>query len=273
MLLSFKTWSKFFRSHSRSQARRGSRLSNIVGRMESLERRDLLSALPSDGPVDERLDGNESASQARAYVANLRSDFVSSIDITTNSVVSQIPVGAGQFAIDVSPDGTRAYAALVDCSDLNCDPWGRVHDVAVIDTVAGRVLTTIHDVGLHLVDVTVSPRGDIVLLTDHLNNVVRVLSTFDNSIVTSIPVGSAPDQLAISPDGRLAYVSNVLSATVSVIDTTMLTVVATIGGVGAGANVVLGRLPTVWVWLSYGVLTHRAPPGAEWLKRGLLRPK
>ena len=41
---------------------------------------------------------------------------------------------------------TRAYATLLDSSDLAADAWGRVHDVAVIDTVAGSVLTTIHTV-------------------------------------------------------------------------------------------------------------------------------
>ena len=196
---------------------------------------------PSPTPIgvdDDQLDGGEQVVQTRAYVANLRSDFVSVIDTTTNVVVQQIPVGFGQFGIDVSPDGTRAYATLMDSSDLVSDPWGRVGSVAVIDTVAGSVLTTIHNVAPYLADVTVSPRGDIVLLTDHFNNVVRVLSTANNSIVASIPVGSAPDQVAFSPDGRLAYVSNILSWTVSVIDTATLTVVTTIGGVGAGANTV-----------------------------------
>ena len=201
----------------------------------------LLNQRPNDPPVevdDDLVDGVELTVQTRAYVANLRSDFVSVIDTTTNAVVQQISIGFGQVGIDVSPDGTRAYATLMDSSDLAADPWGRVGSVAVIDTVAGSVLTTIHNVAPYLADVTVSPRGDIVLLTDHFNNVVRVLSTANNSIVASIPVGSAPDQVAFSPDGRLAYVSNILSWTVSVIDTATLTVVATIGGVGAGANTV-----------------------------------
>ena len=181
----------------------------------------------------------EQSVQTRAYVANLRSDFVSVIDTATNVVVQQIPIGFGQVGIDVSPDGMRAYATLMDSSDVAADhPWGRVSDVAVIDTVAGSVLTTIHTAAPYIADITVSPRGDIVLLTDHFNNVVRVLSTANNSIVASIPVGSAPDQVAFSPDGRLAYVSNILSWTVSVIDTATLTVVATVGGVGAGANTV-----------------------------------
>ena len=188
---------------------------------------------------DDQHDGVEQVVQSRAYVANLRSDFVSVIDTTTNAVVQQIPIGYGQVGIDVSPDGMRAYATLMDPSDVAADhPWGRVSDVAVIDTVAGSVLTTIHTAAPYIADVTVSPLGDIVLLTDHFNNVVQVLSTANNSIVASIPVGSAPDQVAFSPDGRLAYVSNILSWTVSVIDTATLTVVATIGGVGAGANTV-----------------------------------
>ena len=49
MLLSFKSWSKSLRS--RTSTRRGASRPNNVARMESLERRDLLSALPSDGPA------------------------------------------------------------------------------------------------------------------------------------------------------------------------------------------------------------------------------
>ncbi len=194
--------------------------------------------LEFSGVDDDQFDGGEQVVQTRAYVANLRSDFVSVIDTTTNAVVQQIPIGFGQFGIDISPDGTRAYATLLDSSDLTADPWGRVGSVAVIDTVAGSVLTTIHTAAPYIADITVSPLGDIVLLTDHFNNVVRVLSTANDTIMASIPVGFAPDQVAFSPDGKLAYVSNILSATVSVIDTATLTVVATIGGVGAGANTV-----------------------------------
>jgi len=49
-----------------------------------------------------------------------------------------------------------------------------------------------------------------------------------NSVVATISVGSGPSEIAISPDGSHAYVTNVAPATVSVIDTSTESVIATI---------------------------------------------
>ena len=54
------------------------------------------------------------------------------------------------------------------------------------------------------------------------------------SVTTTIPVGSAPLWVAISPDGRRAYIVNAGSDTVSVIDTASNRVIATISVPGAG---------------------------------------
>jgi serine/threonine-protein kinase len=48
------------------------------------------------------------------------------------------------------------------------------------------------------------------------------------TVIATISVGKAPEGVAVSPDGRRAYITNVLSDTVSVIDTMKSTVTATI---------------------------------------------
>ena len=53
-----------------------------------------------------------------------------------------------------------------------------------------------------------------------------VIATATNTVVTTIPVGTAPRGIAISPDGATAYVANTGSNTVSVIATATNTVVA-----------------------------------------------
>ncbi len=69
------------------------------------------------------------------------------------------------------------------------------------------------------------------------DNAVAVLSTSTNTVIDTdpeangvqpIPVGDRPRGIAISPDGREAYVANAGDNTVSVIDTAKKTVVATI---------------------------------------------
>ena len=59
-------------------------------------------------------------------------------------------------------------------------------------------------------------------------NVVTVIDTAANTVVGTIPVGSAPAHVALSKDGARAYVTNTGSNTVSVIDTATRAVIGTI---------------------------------------------
>ncbi len=59
-------------------------------------------------------------------------------------------------------------------------------------------------------------------------NAVTVVDTATASVLATVPVGTGPTRVAITPDGTRAYVSNRDSGSVSVIDTTTDTVVATI---------------------------------------------
>src|SRR5690349_8003716 len=51
------------------------------------------------------------------------------------------------------------------------------------------------------------------------SNTVTVIDTATNSLIATIPVGIAPEGIALTPDGTRAYVSNRVGNTVSVIDT------------------------------------------------------
>jgi uncharacterized repeat protein (TIGR01451 family) len=66
-----------------------------------------------------------------------------------------------------------------------------------------------------------------------VSNNVTVIDTATNTVVDTIPVGLAPTDVAITPDGMFAYVANFSSNSVSVIETATNTVVATIP---AGTN-------------------------------------
>lgn len=69
---------------------------------------------------------------------------------------------------------------------------------------------------------------------------VTVIDTASNTVVATIAVGSDPDGVAVSPDGKRVYVSNFGSHNVSVIDTERQAVAATIsvgrGPVGLAAS-------------------------------------
>ena len=57
---------------------------------------------------------------------------------------------------------------------------------------------------------------------------VSVIDTATNTVVATIPVGSSPQRLAVTPNGAFAYVPNSGNANVSVINTATNTVVATV---------------------------------------------
>ena len=60
------------------------------------------------------------------------------------------------------------------------------------------------------------------------NNTVSVIDTASNTITTTIPVGSIPISLVLTPNGASLYVANGGSSTVSVVDPATNTVVATV---------------------------------------------
>ncbi len=70
--------------------------------------------------------------------------------------------------------------------------------------------------------------GPFAYVANSLDGTVSVIDGSTNSIVATIPVGSLPGGIAISPDGAFAYVTNSGSDGVSVIATASNTVVATV---------------------------------------------
>jgi len=65
-------------------------------------------------------------------------------------------------------------------------------------------------------------------VTNFSSNTVSVIDTATNTVVATVPVGTNPEGVAITPDGTRAYVANNGSGTVSLIDTASNTVVATV---------------------------------------------
>jgi len=60
------------------------------------------------------------------------------------------------------------------------------------------------------------------------SNNVSVINTATNTVAATVPVGSLPGGIAVTPDGYFVYVSNFGSNSVSVINTTTNAVVATV---------------------------------------------
>src|SRR5262245_16410651 len=61
-------------------------------------------------------------------------------------------------------------------------------------------------------------------VTNSTDNTVSVIDSSTNTVTATIPVGSTPRGIAVTPNSAVAYVANALSNNVSVIDTASNTV-------------------------------------------------
>ena len=200
-----------------------------------------------------------------AYVTNSISDTVSVIDTQTNAVTATVRVGTGPLGIALTPDDAFAFVTIPGAGDIEIidsgsnkvvssiiPTGGEPQDVAIsADGLLGyaangdaatlsiirvkrrTVLSTIPLGGNSARGVALLPDGSVALVTNYdgpLNagGNVAVVGTKKRIVTATIPVGTQPEGIVVSADGKFAYVANGGSNTVSVIDTGTNRVTATI---------------------------------------------
>ncbi|HTF51021.1 MAG TPA: Hsp70 family protein [Pseudonocardia sp.] len=134
------------------------------------------------------------------------------------SLDAPIAIGATPKFAAVSPNGRLVYVANGDAKI-----------VTVMDTSINRVIATIPvDAGPPQF-LTFAPDGRRIYISifDQARTIaiVGVLDTTTNKVVATIPVRTRPFRSAVTRDGRLLYVPNHDSGTLSVVDTASLKVV------------------------------------------------
>jgi YVTN family beta-propeller protein/VCBS repeat-containing protein len=201
-----------------------------------------------------------------AYVSNAGGNTVSVIDTSSNTVSATINVYEGPYDLAVTPDGSHVYVSKMNGGSVQVidtatntisatitglyTPWGVAVNPAgtrayvvnngsssltVIDTATNMKIGNIA-VGMSPTGVTVSPDGSRVYVANQ-SGTVSVISTSSNSVIASIPVGSAQD-VAVTPDGSLVYAVN-RNGSVSVIDTATLTVIDTLYSVNGPRGIAI----------------------------------
>jgi YVTN family beta-propeller protein len=131
------------------------------------------------------------------------------IDPASNQIVADLTLGragATQSAT-VTPDGRFAYVSIL----------GGTGGVWVIDLATRSTVMVIPTPDTRIFGVQATPDGRFVLATDFLLGEVSVISTATNQIIANVPVGSLPNDIAVTPDSAKAFVTNQGSTTVSVI--------------------------------------------------------
>jgi YVTN family beta-propeller protein len=131
---------------------------------------------------------------AKAYVGNFKDNTVSVIDTDAGKVVATVPVAAGPHGMAITQDGRTVYVSGDGSSSLD-----------VIDTATDKVVKTI-DVGKAPNGIALTPDNKLLLVTVYGENRLALIDTAKQVVVTTIAVPK-PHTVAISPDGKLAYVT------------------------------------------------------------------
>lgn len=153
---------------------------------------------------------------------------MSIIRTSDNTVVGTIPGFSGPFSIVINTSGTYAY--VTNFGSNNFSPVGTT--VSVVDLKSNSIRATIV-VGTQPSGIALTPDDRFAYVTIYNTlylgpgftnltagqGTVRIIDTCTNKVLcTVIIVSASPANIAISSDGKRAYVSNYTSDNVSVID-------------------------------------------------------
>ncbi|MDQ1248452.1 MAG: hypothetical protein QG597_2824 [Actinomycetota bacterium] len=117
-------------------------------------------------------------------------------------------------ALAVAPDGSRVYA-------------GGNKFVHWMDATATREISSFQLGNGWIRDMALTSDGKTLYVTSD-DNVLYAASTSPAKLLWSVGVGSGPMGLALTPDGKRAYVANSQSGTVSVVDLVSRAVIASV---------------------------------------------
>jgi YVTN family beta-propeller protein len=196
----------------------------------------------------------------RLYAAIASARAIAVINAASNNVVATIPIAAGEpNGIAFTPDGAFAYVStsggtiavinaaansFVTSIDLGAVTYtaamsptdaslyvGSNGRVFVIDTASNTIKATIFGGNINSA-IAFTPDGTSAYVADSGGGGLMVIDTRSKAVTTTIPVYN-PQAIAISPDGKFAYVT---AGNLFVIDTASNAVVAEVpAGAGPGA--------------------------------------
>lgn len=146
-------------------------------------------------------------------------------DLSTNSLVGNITIGAGAQGIAISPDSRRAYTA--DSGS---------NQVSVIDTTSLERVATIAVAGGPVIPV-VSPDSTRLYVSSFGSGRVAIIDTATNSPAGSFAI-STPWGVAVSPNGAFVAATSYYSGHVEVFNTTTRESIGSLGGMSGPQGVV-----------------------------------
>ena len=167
----------------------------------------------------------------RLYVNNLLSGTMAVVDTDSRKVITTLMLGDLPFNPLLSVDGSVVYVGVMSANHI-----------AVIDTMTNQITRTIAADSPN--GMTYSKDFESLFVSNALSGTVQQVSLTTNMILQTANVGGVPGNMAVLPDGKLAYMVRPDGSTVEVLDTSNLKIVNTIN-VGSGPSVVTVCRPAV----------------------------
>jgi YVTN family beta-propeller protein len=189
-----------------------------------------LPALGIEGldEADRYISGVTVGADGSLYALNIQTDTLYRLSGAGFTQQSSTKTGYRPYGVALSPNGKTLAVAN----------WGD-RSVSLLDPAALRETARIA-VGSHPNEMVWSREGRLFVANSGSNDVSvisgsAVIETIRTSLDPKAPVGSTPDALALSPDGRRLYVANADNNNVAVVDIS-----------DARESRVLGFIPTGW---------------------------
>lgn len=159
-----------------------------------------------------------------AYVPNAGDGYISVIDISTNKVIDEIQIGeAVSHGISTSSDGSKIYT-------------GKLRDgkILIVDVKSKEVIKTI-DTGRNLHGIDITPNGKYLFATSgdlkegEEFNFINIIDTKKDEIIKTIESnGKSPTHIDFTKDSKLAFINNVMSGDIAVVDIDEFKILSTI---------------------------------------------
>ncbi|MCU1275921.1 MAG: beta-propeller repeat protein [Bryobacterales bacterium] len=146
----------------------------------------------------------------RIFTANIGSDTISVIERASGPLdwnETQISVGKGPEAIDISPDGKELWTA-----------HSRDGGVSIIDIASKKVIETFNIATKRSNRLKFTPDGKRVLISDLEGGELVVLDRADRKQVKRMKLGRSPEGILIPPEASRAYVAVAGDNHVAIID-------------------------------------------------------
>lgn len=152
---------------------------------------------------------------AYAVVCASDENYVRIIDLSTDTIVKSLYLYSRPMQVRISPDGQYAYVLTISGGDkVSFIELDGADSSIVAQESAGET----GSVGSFISGVELSHDGSIFAVCASFDDCLNLFDTTTRTRVASVPIGDFPIRVAFSPDDTRAYVTNVFSDNVSVVN-------------------------------------------------------